>query len=173
MANDTARSSGVPTWAWAAAAVVSVIGFLVWISMAAQPSQMVAVVEDDTTAATALEGEAVTLQNLADGAETYHGRQVSLAAVPVAAKMGEEAFWIDLPNQTPFLVKIGPTLAAGGVTVTAGERVEISGRVLPMSDSIISAWIAAGAINENQEAEAQFAMSFIEASNVRPAQQQQ
>ena len=171
MANETTRR-GVPAGVWAAAAVISVIAFMVWLSMAAQPSRVVAVEEGDTTEAGMPTGEAITLRNLADSTSAYQGREVTLPATPVAAKMGEQAFWIDLPNQQPFLIKLGTLAVAAGLTVTQGERVVVTGTVLPMSDSVISSWVASGAISEAQEPEAQFAMSFLEASNIRPAPQQ-
>jgi hypothetical protein len=140
--------------------------------MAAQPSARVAVAEEDTAAASAMTGEAITLQNLADSATAYQNREVALPPVRVAAKMGEQAFWIDLPNQQPFLIRLGTQPVAAGITVTQGEAVALSGRVLPMTDSVIRAWVAAGTISADQEAEAQFAMSYLEASNIRRAPQQ-
>ena len=172
MANDTERSSGVPTWVWAAAGSLATIAFLVWISMAAQPAQIVAVTEDDTTAAApALTGEIVTPAALAADTDTLQNRDLLLQNVPVAATMGQQAFWIDLPNQTPYLIKLGEQLTAAGVTFQSGDTVDIAGRIQPMTDSVISAWLSAGAITQNQEAEARFATSFLQATNVRSAQQ--
>jgi hypothetical protein len=172
MANDTERSSGVPTWVWAAAGSLATIAFLVWISMAAQPAQIVAVTEEDTTAAAPeLTGEVVTPAALAADTDTLQDRDLLLQNVPVAATMGQQAFWIDLPNQTPYLIKLGEQLTAAGVTFQSGDTVDIAGRIQPMTDSVISAWLSAGAITQNQEAEARFATSFLQATNVRPAQQ--
>lgn len=173
MANETERSSGVPTWVWAAAGTLATIAFLVWISMAAQPAQIVAVTEEDdtTAAAPAMTGEVVTPAALAANTDTLQNRDLVLENVPVAATMGQQAFWIDLPNQTPYLIKLGEQLTAAGVTFQSGDTVDIAGRIQPMTDSVINAWLSAGAITQNQEAEARFATSFLHATNVRPAQQ--
>ncbi len=172
MANGTERSGGVPSWVWGAAAAVGVIGFLVWISMAAQPAARVAVTEGEDTAAASPEmtGEVITLDAIADGTDALQGRDVTLREIPVAASMGQQAFWVDLPSQQPFLIKIAEAAVAAGAVAQAGDTVDIAGRILPMTDSVITAWLDAGAITQNQEAEARFATSFLHANIVRPAQ---
>lgn len=171
MANETGRSGSAPTWVFAVVAVAGILAFMIWIAMAAQPAELVAVTEaGDTTPAAALTGEVVTLAALANDADGMRGRSVVLEAVPVAANMGQQAFWIDLPNQQPFLIKLGGQLSAAGVSFSAGDTVDIAGSINAMSDSVVSAWLQSNAITPSQEAEARFATNYLEATTVRPAQ---
>ncbi len=166
MAND--REGGIPSWAFALVAVLGVAGFLFWLSSAAQPAATVAVTEgDDTTAAApgGLTGEVVSLQQIAANTDTLQGRDLVLQDVAVSAAMGQQAFWVDLPNQQPFLIKVGEGAAAG--SFQQGDTVDVAGRIVPMTDSVISAWTTTGAITQNQEAEARFATSFLQATTVR------
>ena len=171
MASETGRSSGAPTWIFAVVAVAGIVAFLFWISMAAQPAELVAVTEGDgeTEAVEAMTGEVVTLSALANDTDAMRGREVVIERVPVAASMGQQAFWIDLPNQQPFLIKLGRQLSAAGVTFSAGDTVDIAGTIIAMTDSVVADWLQSNAIAQSQEAEAQFATSFLEASTVRPA----
>lgn len=167
MAND--REGGIPSWAFALLGILGVAGFLFWISTAAQPAATVAVTEgDDTTAAGpagGMTGEVVSLQQIAANTDTLQGRELVLEDIAVSAAMGQQAFWIDLPNQQPFLIRVGSG-AAGG-SFQQGDTVDIAGRIVPMTDSVISDWMTAGAITQNQEAEARFATSFLQATTVR------
>ncbi|HEU5208353.1 MAG TPA: hypothetical protein VFU06_02990 [Longimicrobiales bacterium] len=169
MANER-EGSGIPSWVLGIVAVLGVAGFLFWLSSAAQPAEMVAITEGgDTTAAapTGMTGEVVTLQQIAAGTDTLQGRDLVLESVEVAAAMGQQAFWVDLPNQQPFLIKMS---SAAAMPVQSGDVVDVAGRIQAMSDSVIADWKASGAITENQEAEALFAQSFLEARTVRAAQ---
>lgn len=170
MANER-EGSGIPSWLVAGVAILAVVGFFVWISSAAQPAEMVAITEGSDTTAEApagMTGEVVTLDQIAAGTGSLQGRDIVLQGVEVAAAMGTEAFWVDLPNQQPFLIKMAGDAV---MPVQAGDVLDVAGQIRTMSDSVVAAWKASGAISENQEAEALFAQSFLEARTVRPAQQ--
>lgn len=166
MANGK-EGSGIPGWVLAVVAVLGVIGFFFWISSAAQPAEMVAISEGpDTTeaAAAGLTGEVVTLEQIAANTDTLQGRDLVLQDVEVAAAMGQQAFWVDLPNQQPFLIKMN---SAAAMPVQSGDVVDVAGQIRTMTDSVVADWTASGAISENQRAEALFAQSFLEARLVQ------
>ena len=119
---------------------------------------------DDAGDAAVESGESViTLEEFASGPQARVGQTVTLENVQVASRMGEHAFWIEFPNETPYLVKLEPALTDGGLSVASGERYRITGRVVTMTDSVLAAWQDSGAItDEGQMAEAQFATSFLE-----------
>jgi hypothetical protein len=165
--NVQRRKSGQLTWLWMVLAVLLVAAFLVWLGVASEPTPEVAVVEEEVTDAS------VTTLSLADFARSsrqYEGQVVRVLDVPVASRMGSQAFWTQFPNEVPFLVKLGQPLVDGGETVRSGETVHVTGRVVTMSDSVLAAWQASGAIaDEMQRAEAEFATAFLEATQVARA----
>lgn len=148
---------------------LSALGLLVCVAMACAPGDETAVTED-AAETPAMTGEVITLADIAAGTDTLQNRDLMLREVPVAAAMGQRAFWVELPNRQPYLIKLDADLAATGVTFQSGDTVDIAGRILTMSDSVISDWMTSGAITANQEAEARFATSFLQATDVRAAQ---
>ena len=81
--------------------------------------------------------------------------------------MGNQAFWIELPNQNPFLVRLGSALVQDSVQVQQDQTVTVTGNVHSMSDSVLTAWMADSVITEGQRLEAEFATHFIEATQVQ------
>lgn len=141
-------------------------GFMYWLSVTAEPTQ-VAIVEEDDDAAT---GAAVPWSTFGADPESHEGQTVTVSGVPVSSRLGTQAFWAELPNETPYLVKFGSQLVADSVTVSAGDRGDITGTVHMMSDSVLDAWEAAGAFSDPvNRIEAEFATSFLEAETFRVA----
>ena len=119
--------------------------------------------DEEGDAAAAAEENVMTLEQFAAAPQAHTGQTVTLEGVQVSSRMGEHAFWIEFPNETPYLVKLEPALTDGGLRVASGERYRISGRVVTMTDSVLAAWQESGAItDEGQMAEAQYATSFLE-----------
>ena len=168
MATGTRSTQG---WIWTGAAVIAVLAFMLWLGAAAEPSVPVTVNEDTTAAdgQPAATGEAVALADLVANPTAYQGRTIEVRGALVQAKVGEQAFFVEGPGQTPFLVKAGD--AAMASPAQAGARVDVVGVILPRTDSVLEAWKASGAIvGAGQEGEAQFAQMFLEASRVSAAQ---
>ena len=153
----------------AAVSVVLIAGFMWWLAANAEPTT-VAVVEDEAADTTGMGEEAglgVTLAQLDAGPESYVGREVAIQDVPVSSRMGAQAFWTELPSRQPFLIKLDSTLVASQETVSSGERMMVRGTVHVMTDSVLNAWQASGAIGDAERPEAEFAQHFIEASRLR------
>lgn len=112
-------------------------------------------------------GDALSVAQFAANPAAYDGQEVTLDSVAVASRLGEQAFWMTFPNENAYLVKLDSALVAGGTRVASGEAYRVSGRVVTMSDSVLAAWEQSGAIADpGQRAEAQYAMSFIEANRL-------
>ena len=143
---------------------VAIGGFMFWLSRAAEPTQ-VAVVEDggsDTDAAAG--GMRVAWSEFGANPQSYEGQMITLRPVQVASLLGQGAFWTQLPNETPFLIKLGDTLIADGLVVASGDLGELTGTVHTMTDSVLNAWQAAGVFTDDvQRIEAEFATTFLEA----------
>lgn len=172
---DRRRGGGVPTWVLALLAVVLVVGFMAWLSVAAEPSNPGGVDGDgtsgrDTLAARAAEVPAVDLTSFANDPRQYEGSEIRLVDVPVDSRLGTRAFWLKLPNQGLYLVRSTVPRTAD---VQPGQTVSVAGSILPMGDSVVTAWIGEGSITADQEMEARYATSFMDAWYVAPSSQQQ
>ena len=146
-------------------AFLAVIGFLYWLNISGRASTVV-VEEAPEEAGPA--ARAVTLQEFATNPASYEGQEIRLARIPVTSRLGEQAFWTTQPNETPYLIRIGPEMIAGGFGVLSGDVAEVVvGSVHTMSDSVLAAWEAEGVlVNDIQRIEAEFATSFFEASQI-------
>ena len=166
------RGGGVPTWVLAVLALVLVAGFMAWLAVTAEPSNPAAddgTASGDTLASRAEQVPAIALSGFADDPRQYEGSEIRLADVPVDSRLGERAFWLKLPNQGLYLVRGSGTVAA---SVQPGQRVTVAGSILPMGDSVVTAWIEEGSITADQEMEARYATSFMDAWYVVPSSQQ-
>lgn len=164
-----ARSSA--TWLWAGVAGILVLGFMVWLTMTSEPS-VVAEVQEDTappapSAPPAPAAEVVTAQQFEDSLETYAGREVALADVIVASKMGSQILWVELPSGATFPVKAEPAAAEG---VTPESRVTVTGRVEEKTAAVLDAWEGAGVLEgPEQRTQAESGTYYIEATAIRPS----
>ncbi len=141
-------------------------GFLYWLNVTAQPTE-VAIVEQPGEAgpgATAiLDSEAFL-----SGPATYLDQTVEVTGARVSSRLGSQAFWMG-PDDRPFLVKMGPEVLAAGTEVRVESLVTILGSVHMMTDSVLAAWEANGAFaSEGDKIVAEFAVGspFLEASSI-------
>jgi hypothetical protein len=96
------------------------------------------------------------------------GQRVRLEEAPVQARLGEHAFWMELPGGVPYLVRMTPELVERAMVVNQGDKVNITGQVHQMTDSVIADWEANGVLQtEGERMQAEFATTFLEASRVR------
>lgn len=152
-------------WLWMVTSIAIVVGFMIWLGANSQPSEVV-VVEEEAEEAVAVPSEAVTveLSDFAASVDDFVGQMVRLDGIQVASRLGNEAFWTAPPGGIPVLVKLSPALVADGFSVESGETLTVVGQVVAMSDSVLSAWEASGALQgEAQRAEASFATGYLEA----------
>jgi hypothetical protein len=111
---------------------------------------------------------AIDLATFAADPESHEGHEIRLANVPVDSRMGTQGFWLKLPNQGLYLVR-GTAESTG--SVQAGQNVTVAGTVHAMGDSVVAAWIEEGTITADQEMEARYATSYMDAWYVSSGQQ--
>lgn len=141
-------------------------GFLYWLNQSAVSSQVI-IEEEPDAEATATGGTMLTFAEFATDPSAYPDQEVSVTGVSVVSLMGAHAFWTELDQNRPFLVRVDPGLFAQGLTFEQGAMATIQGTVKVMSDSILNAWEAGGSFtNEGQRFEAEFAETFFEATAV-------
>ena len=147
-------------------AFLVVIGFLYWLNVTAEPTE-IAIVEEEV----ARESGASAILDVADFLSDpgqYDGRVVEVTNARVASRLGAQAFWIG-PDDGPFLVKMAPELLEAGTEVLMEQRVNLVGTVWNMTDSTHAAWEAQGAFpNEGDLIVAEFAIGrpFLEVTVV-------
>ncbi len=143
-------------------------GFLAWLNVKAESTSVVTVIEgsgpDSVSigSATVVEVETFGLDPMALG-----GLVIRLNDLSVQGALGRQAFFVDIPNQPgPYLIKMGARVVADSVVVPGGAIVTVIGRVFAMSDSVADAWVAEGALTENDKILATFAESYLEAADL-------
>jgi hypothetical protein len=153
------------------AALVLIAGLFLWLSTTAQPTQIAVVEEPDSAAdADAMDGDVadVTLAEFATGPQGFQSLSIRLRDVAVASTLGARNFWIQLPNNRPYLIHIGEDLAASGASVVNGDTVTVAGTVHLMGDSTLTAWRSSGVLTDDlQVEEARFATSYLDARAIR------
>ena len=113
-------------------AFLVVIGFLYWLNVTAEPTQVAIVEEDDPRESTA--SAILDIADFLTDAGQYQGQVVEVTSARVASRLGPQAFWIG-PDDAPFLVKMGSDLVTEGAEVALEDVVTLVGTVYTMSDS--------------------------------------
>ena len=145
-------------------AFLVVIGFLYWLNVTAEPTQVTIVEEEvrSSSGASAILNEADFLS----APDQYEGQLVEVTDARISSRLGPQAFWIG-PDDSPFLVKMGPELVGAGTEILIEQRVHLTGLVGMMSDSAHAAWDGQGAFpNAGDKIVAEFAIGspFLEIS---------
>lgn len=139
---------------------LAVGGFLYWLSITAEPTEVVVEEPEDDVMV-----NEVGFADFSSGPAGYVGQELTLRSVAVTSLLRPHAFWTNLADQqqTAYLLHFSDTLLADSVSVDMGMIVDVTGTVMEMSDSILDAWEAAGAFpNEIDRLTAEFAETFIE-----------
>jgi len=148
-------------------AFLVVIGFLYWLNVTAEPTE-IAIVEEEVTRGSGASA-ILNVEDFLGDAGQFVGQVVEVTDARVASRLGPQAFWIG-PDDQPFLVKMAPELVEAGSEVLIEQRVSLTGTVWVMSDSTHAAWDAQGAFpNAGDKIVAEFAIGspFIEVTEIR------
>lgn len=132
---------------------LSMGGFLYWLSTRSGPEG------DATSDADGVALNEVDLQDFILGTQAYMGQEITLRGTPMHAVIGPRLFWTTLgSDQDLYMLFISESALADSVDVTALRRVDITGRVMVLSDSVINVWQEAGVFaNEGERFQAEFA----------------
>jgi hypothetical protein len=143
-----------------------IAGFMYWLSVTAEPTQPAVeeVVEDEPAEST--RGTLVPVDDLKVATITsYEGQLIRVQDVILSSSMGGQTFFVDLPETEnlpaqPFLIRlVGDSI---GAAPEMGSFITVVGTLVPMSDSIVSDWLASGSISENDQLLVEFATHFVE-----------
>ncbi len=146
---------------------LSVGALLYWLSVRAAPVE-VEVVEGEEAVREEV-ATAPVVDNGVFGADpmAHEGLRIRLNGLRVGSVIGPRAFFLQVPNQTnDYLVGMLPDALMQDERVEAGSTVSLIGTVHAGADSVADAWVASGAIPEDQGVVVMFALSFFEAEQV-------
>ena len=141
-------------------------GFLYWLSVTAEPTEVVIVEEevDESSGASAI----LDVIEFIDGAGQFAGQVVEVNGAQIVNRLGEQAFWIGTADR-PFLVKMSPALLETGPSILVEQVVTVVGEVHILTDSVLTAWDSLGTFpTETDRFLAEFSLDspFLEASSV-------
>ena len=129
-------------------------GFLYWLSTYAPPEQQGPMAGED--------GEVLNEVDFAEfslATQVHMDQEITLRNVGVTSMIGERLFWTNIVNDDLYLLFISDSAAVDSVDVAGLPRVDITGTVRPLSDSLITAWFEAGVIaNEGDRFQAEFGL---------------
>jgi hypothetical protein len=170
------RTDGGTSWIPMVIAVVAIAGFMFWLA-SQKPSETVVVEEPgaDAPAATdsAVQATVVEPATLVQSAAARGliGQTIEVSSVRVSDTLGAQMFWIEMPDGSPYLVKLDSALVARGTAVpTPDSRVRVIGRVAEKTGAVLDGWTQSGALeNPDQRMLAEFGATYIEAQRVEPA----
>lgn len=169
MAERGARAGAANTASLVLAIVafISVGGLIVWLDRTAEPTQVDYEPEDTAATEPVSDVPIVDLEQVRTELAEYEDLEIEMRDYSVNSLLGEQAFFIG-SEDNPFLVKMDSAAAERTGQVETEEVVDLRGTMRAMSDSVLDAWEASGAIEgEGERAVAQFAEFFLEAHQVR------
>lgn len=155
------------TWLWMLLSLVLISGFMYWLSISSEPTEIVIVQEEEPLDEPGV--LAVALDAFAADPDSYVGGDIRLDGVRAQSTMGSQAYWLEMPTGVPFLMKLDSSLVSDStLSVEVGTTYAVVGTMHTMTDSVLTAWSEAGAIaDEGQRMQAEFATSFLEARRIR------
>lgn len=126
--------------------VVAMGAFFYALFVFSEPTQVTIAEEEGEQQALLLGMSA--FENQMDNLMTDEQR-VQIDGVSVAAVTAPSLFWFNLPDGSPFLVRIELELMTAGVTVEQGDVVNLTGHVREMSEQVLDQWMGAGVLPDD------------------------
>ena len=118
---------------------LAMAGFLYWMSGYEAPE-----VESDETDTVGGDGlNEVPFDDFVLETQSYMGEEITLRQVEVNSTVGDRLFWTMLPGNSPYLVHISEEALADSVEVRGNLRLDITGSVMALSDSVLDVWMEA------------------------------
>ena len=121
---------------------LAMAGFLYWMSRYEAP--VVDSDEMDTVSADGL--NEVAFDDFVLETQGYMGVEITLREVDVNSTIGDRLFWTMLPGDNPYLMHVSDEALADSVEVLGGLRVDITGTVMTLSDSLLGVWMEANVL---------------------------
>ena len=135
-------------------------GFLCWLSITAEPTERPVASEEETA-------QAVSLAAFAQNPAIYEGDLIVVDGVEVQSLLGSQAFFVALPDDSPYPVRLASSMGTPGTQVAPNAMGRVTGTVHMMTDSVLDAWAAEALFADDAQREAAAASStFLLAQEV-------
>lgn len=143
-------------------ALMTVGAFLGWLYWRAQalPEPVTPETEAETDG-----GETVTAERLLEDLEAAVGSTGGLDSLPVAQRLGQAVFSVQLNGQN-YPVLMNTQLLERQTQVYGGDLVSVQGQIYPLTDSIRAAWMEQGLVESGNEGDIPGTPSFLLADSV-------
>lgn len=145
-------------------------GFLYWLNGEAAEQNALSIVEEAAPEEVVGIATTVAPADLQVDATLFEGQLIRVAGLTVSSILGTQGFWLGLPNGNPFLVSLSEEAMAEGVQVVQGEIASVTGTLLVRTDSALDVWVAAGTIGDGDRLVAEFALHYLDVTEVVVAQ---
>lgn len=133
---------------------LAMAGFLYWLSRYEPPE-----VEEVDQVVTEDGLNEVAFDDFVMGTQGYMGQEITLRLVEVESTVGDRLFWTMLPGNNPYLMHVSDEALADSVEVIGGLRLDVTGSVMALSDSVLDVWMEAEILrNEGDRLQAMFAV---------------
>lgn len=133
---------------------VAIAGFLFWLSTFGPAV--------DQEIATGEDGEVlneIQFVDFAQATQAHMGQEVTIRNVGVTAMIGPRFFWTNTATDDLYLVFISESALADSLDVSSLRRVDITGSVMALTDSLLNVWEEMGVLrNVGDRAQAEFAL---------------
>lgn len=142
-------------------AFLAIGGFLYWLSIVSEPTEIV-VPEEEIA-------QAVSLAAFAQNQMVYStdNALIRVDGVQVQGLLGSDGFLFAFPDSSVYLVRLDPSMMAMGGPIEVGSQGSVTGHVKILTDSIASAWAADSIFAGDEEREAATASgTFLLATEV-------
>ncbi len=118
---------------------LAMAGFLYWLS-----TYTPAEVEPDEAGMADEDGlNEVAFDDFVMNTQGYLGEEITLRFVEVNSTIGDRLFWTMLPGNNPYLMHVSDEALADSVEVLGGIRVDITGTVMELPESLLDEWMEA------------------------------
>jgi hypothetical protein len=151
-------------------AFLTMAGFLYWLNIASEPTQ-IAVAEENGMEAMLDEATSVSPIALIEDAQELIDEMVRVPNIRVAELMGTSAFWFPVSmgdeEEQLYLVFLDPNFIDPGFQLVPDDVLTLTGTVREMSDQIITQWEEQGLFTEEgQRPMAAEVETFIQAAHL-------
>ena len=126
-------------------------GFLYWLNISSEPSQL-AVAEEGSADRLRADSRPVSPAVLGAEAEDYVDELVRVSNIRVNSLLGTQGFWFLVPTEdeelADYLVRLDPDYIPPDLQVVPGDILTVIGRVGAMSEEVITQWEGQGFFTE-------------------------
>ena len=135
-------------------------GFLYWLGITAEPTEVAVASEEETA-------QAVSLNAFAQNPAIYEGDLIAVDGVEVQSLLGSQVFFVAFPDDSSYPIRLASATVTFGMQIAPNDIGRVTGTVHMMTDSVLDEWTAEAIFADDTQREAVAASStFLLAQEV-------